>query len=135
MPTGFEVAGNAERGRQVEVADPEDVDAVDGRDLVHRLEPGGGLDLDDHERLGVLLLERRRGALRLPLVGEEHAEPAPSDRREAGGLDDEPCFLDALDSGHHHPHRTQVEPARDQVVGSVGDAQERNGVGAPREFK
>ena len=114
------------------MADPEDVDAVDGGDLVHRREAGGGLDLDEHERLGVLLLERRRDARRLPLVGEEHAEPSPPDRREAGRVDHEARLLDALDGGHHHAHRTQVEPARDQVVGGVGDAEERNGVGAAR---
>ena len=43
----LELAGNAHRGRQVEMADPEQVHAVDGGDGVDVLDAGGRLDQGD----------------------------------------------------------------------------------------
>src|SRR4051794_24873270 len=44
-----ELARDAEGVRQVEVADPEDVDAGDGGDSLDILDAAGGLDLRDQE--------------------------------------------------------------------------------------
>ena len=63
-----EVAGNPQRRGQVEVADPEDVDPLDGGDLLDGVEAQRRLDLHEHERLRVRLLDRRGDALGLPFV-------------------------------------------------------------------
>src|SRR5439155_6509370 len=79
-----ELAGDPERRRQVEVADPEDVDALDCRNLVRLLDPRRSLDLRDHEQLAVDLLHRRSDAALDPVVPVKDADAAPAERRVAG---------------------------------------------------
>ena len=69
----LELAGDAERRRQVEMADPQAVDAVEGGDGVGVLDPGPGLDLGEEggARVGGGELVQHRAA---PVEVVRHAQ-------------------------------------------------------------
>ena len=98
----------------------------DGGDLVHRLEAGGGLDLDERHDLAVDVLDRGRDAVGRPVVPEEHPETARSGRRIPGGVGDPARLLGALDVGHHHSGGADVERPCDEIVRGVRHPQERH---------
>ena len=98
--------------------------ALDGGDLLDRVEARRRLDLDEHERLRVRLLDRRGDALGLPLVPHQQPEATPAERRESRRARDQLRLFDALHRGNHHAEGAKVEPAGDQVVSGVRHTQE-----------
>ena len=126
-----EVAGRAERGREIEVPDPDQVDAVDGRDLMGRLHAGGRLDLRDQQLLAV----REREPGRQPVghgVGVVDADATRSVRLEARELDQPPRLVGRLHLRHHHAERAEVEHGRDEVPLRPRDPDERRDARAAR---
>ena len=121
-----ELAGNAEEVRQVEVADPEDVDAVDRGDVVDGLEAALGLDLgdDDVARVGGLHL-RERIAGGVVVVGEREGRAATALRRVVRRLGDGTGLVGAVDHRHHDALAADVEGAGEEMILAARHADHR----------
>ena len=112
-----ELAGNAERDREVEMADPQAVDAVDGGDRIGVLDAVGRLDLAEERRAlvgrGELVGDRAR-----PIAVVRHLE-----RHAAHALgivlhriDDVPRFVGRADHRQHQALGAHVHGAGDVMV-------------------
>ena len=113
----IELSGNAERAAQVEVADPEAVDAVDGGDgfgVAHAL---GGLDLGEEGGSGVLrgqFLAGRPLGVAVQRGAQDHAAVAA--RGVLHAPDDPLCLFGRRNHGQHHALGPGVAGAGDVLV-------------------
>ena len=119
-----ELPGNAERRAQVEMADPQAVDALDRGDRVGVLDARGGLDLGEQAgalvRAGEPVMDRARVAVVLMRDAERHAA-APGGR--VFEVSDELARLGVgVDHRHHDGLRADVGGAGDVVIGLRGHA-------------
>ena len=112
-----EGARDAEEVGQVEVADPEHVDALGRGDRLAVLEAVLGLDLRDQQRAGAqptdLVGDVATGVV---VVREAEGRAAPAVRRIPRGLDHLPRLRGRLDHRHHHAGHTHVQRPRDVGV-------------------
>jgi hypothetical protein len=107
-----ELARNAEEIAEIEMAEPEAVDAVDGGDVLHRFEPALAFDLRDHEIAGVGVLHLRgRIAGFVIVVRETEGGAAPALHRIARRACDLARGFHAFDHRHHHALRPDIERA------------------------
>ena len=122
-----ELPRNAERRRQVEMPDPQAVDALDGGDGVDMLDPGGGLD--EGEQAGPLVcggepLVHRAGAAEI-VVGDAERDAAGAERRVFEVRDELACLGVGVDHRHHDGLGADVGRAGDVVVALRGHAHDR----------
>ncbi len=110
-----ERARHPQRDRQVELPHPQHVDAGRARDLLHVLDPGLGLDLQDDERAVLRGADRPVHTVG-QLVRVEQPEAAAAVRREPCRLDDARGLGCVVDHRHHDTAGAQVERRRDQVA-------------------
>ena len=99
--------------RQVRRADEEHVDAVDGRDVVHLGDRGGGLDLDDAEGQLVDLADLAVTARAHPGSPGPERDPAGPLRRVAQVADRLADLRGGVEPRHHHPGRAEIEGTAD----------------------
>jgi len=108
---------NAHEVRQVEMAEPADVDVRYGRDGIGVLDALRGLDQAHDQRALVRCLDLVCDRASLEVVmGEAEGGAAASDRGISGRGNDELGLLLGLDHRHHHAHRAGIQHARDVVV-------------------
>ena len=112
-----ELAGDAEEVRQIEVAEPETIDAVHGGDLLDGVETPLGFDLRDDEVAGIRRPHLGRRIARLVVVMREgERRPAPTFGRVMRRLGDGARLLHAIHHGNHHALRPDIEGARKKVI-------------------
>ena len=122
-----ELAGDAHRGREVEVSDPQHVDPLGGRDRVEVVDRADGLDHRDDHQLVVGPAHVARDVT-LVLVDVEDPEAAVALRRVLRGGDHRARLGGVADQRHHHSERAEREHAADRVVVERAHADERHGV-------
>ena len=113
-----ELAGDAHRGREVEVPDPQHVDPLGGRDRLEIVDRADGLDHRDDHQL-VVGPAHVAGDVTLVLVDVEDPEPAVTLRRVLRGRDHGARLGGVADERHHHPERAEREHAADAWSSSV----------------
>ena len=121
-------AGIPRKLRQIEMAEPQRIDARDGGDRLDVVQPFGGLDLRDHHRalraarpfwrstsphLVVVMREAERGA-------------AASKRRITRAGHDMPRLFGGAHHRHHHAKRANVQRAGDERVFAARHAHHRH---------
>jgi hypothetical protein len=121
-----ELGRDAHEVGQVEVTDPEHVDAVDRCDLLHLVEPAFGLDLCDHQRAFVVAADLvAHVAAEVVALCEAERRTAPARRRITAGLHDRLRLLGRLHHRDHHAARAEVERACNERVLAAGDPDHR----------
>ena len=113
----IELPGDSEGIGEVEVADPQHVDAVHRRDGVHVGDSLRGLDLGDDQLLLVGALHLLDDiAARVVVVRDAESSAAAAGGWVLHRLGDESRLLRALHHRHHQAHGSQVENSREKVV-------------------
>ena len=125
----LELARDAHEVREIEVAEPQGVDAGHGGNRIDVGEPLDRFDLRDHQRA----LVQRRDLLRdvaalIVVVREAERRAAPPGRRIARARHDVRRFLGGADHRHHHAQRADVERAGDEVILAARHAHHRHDV-------
>ena len=113
------------------MAEPEAVDAFDGGDLFHHLEPLLRLHLGDDEvaPVGLPHLGLRIAGL-IAVVGEAEGGPSSPLAGVSGRLGDGTRLLGALDHRHHHALRANIERAGDEMVFAARHPHHRHHTGS-----
>ena len=113
----LELAGDAERRGQVEMADPEAVDAVERGDRVGVLDAGPGLDLGEEGRArigGGELVQHGAAPVEVVRHAQRHAALAVGHVFHA--VEDVPRLLGVVDHRQHDAFGTHVGGAGDVMV-------------------
>ena len=125
-----EFAGNAERDAEIEMADPQAVDARDGGDGVGILDPVGGLDLGEEGGAlvggGELVLDR---AGPVAVMGDLEGHAAAAFGRVLDGVEDRLGFLGRTDHRQHDALGAHVAGPRDVMVLPGGAAHDGRQLG------
>ena len=125
-----ELAGDAERHRQVEMPDPQAIDAVDRRDGIGVLHALRGLDLAEQGGLlvgGGQLLRHRAAGVGIVRDAERHAALAL--RVILHAVEDRARFLGVADHRQHDAFGAHVAGARDVVIFLRRHAHDRRDAG------
>ncbi len=122
----IELTRNAEARAQIQVPDPQSVDAVDRGDGVGVLGALPGFDQGEEHgasiRFGKLLGDR---TARVAVMGDPERHSARTHGRILSALDDAFRFLAGTDHRQYQPFGTGVERARDILVGTPRRAHQR----------
>ena len=121
-----ELAGNAERDRQVEMADPQAIDAVDRRHLLGVLHAFGGFDLAEeggaHIGGGEFVGDRARP---VAVMGDLQGDAALARRVILHRVDDVANLVDIADHRQHQTLGAHIHGAGDVMVFARGHAHDR----------
>lgn len=108
---------DSQRRRQVILPDPQGIDPLHHRDRLDLGDAPGRLDLRDDEHL---IIGRLHGLTQVagPVIVVRHAEghAPPARRRISRRVRQRSRLVRVRHHRHHHPHRTNVQHPRDEVI-------------------
>lgn len=123
----IELGYDAHAGGEIEVADPENIDAWSSGDGIGVGKALKGFDLADDGGVAVGEIEVfRRMGRDVVVVSMTEAQPAMSEGRVLGRVDDIGGLFWSFDVSDHHAESAGIEDAGEEVVLAFGDANERS---------